>query len=141
MKKVLVFSFLFLTITASAQRRTHSKAPEVVRIAFYRQFPGIDDPRWEIEGGEYEAHFRHNGQPTSAVFTNDGKWVETERVIPINSLPVGAKLYIEKNFSGRNARHASVVKLANGETNYEAHINYMDLIFDKDGKYIRTEKD
>ena len=141
MKKVLLLCFLFPCIAVSAQRVNHSKAPEVVRIAFYKHFPGIDDPRWEIEGGEYEAHFRHNGQQTSAVFDKAGKWIETERAIPVNSLPADAKLYIEKNFSGRNARSASVVKLANGETNYEAHINYSDLVFDKDGKYLRTEKD
>lgn len=140
MKRILVLCLMLSGVTVFAQRRTYSKAPDAVRIAFNKQFQRVDDPRWVIEDGKYEAHFRHDGQQVSALYEKDGTWIETERVIPVESLPAEVKLYIEKNFSGRNAREASVVKLANGETNYEAHINYMDLIFDKEGKFVRQEK-
>ena len=141
MRRIFLTCFLISTTTAFAQRHTYSKAPDAVRIAFSRQFPGIDDPRWEIEGDKYEAHFRHDGQVVSALYEKDGTWKETERKISVKSLPPDAKLYIEKNYSGRNARTASVIKLPSDETNYVAHINYADVIFDKNGKYLKTEKE
>lgn len=141
MKKILLACLLFTNAAVFAQRLTYSKAPDAVRIAFSKQFPGINDPRWEVEGDDYEAHFRHDGQVVSALFDKSGTWKETERKISIKSLPADAKLYIEKNYSGRNARTAAVIKLPGGATNYIAHINYSDLVFDNNGKYLRTEKD
>lgn len=42
-------------VTVFAQRRTYSKAPDAVRVAFNKQFQRVDDPRWVIEDGKYEA--------------------------------------------------------------------------------------
>ena len=67
--------------------------------------------------------------------------METERAIAITALPTEATTYIEKNFNGKIARKAAIVKNANGETTYEAHLNGKDYIFDASGKFVKTEKD
>lgn len=141
MKRILIVCLILAGMPAFAQRTNHSKAPEAVRIAFSKRFAGVDDPRWEKEKGKYEATFRQDGQKTSATWDDKGNWLETEREISVKSLPADALLYIEQHYSGRNARAASIITLASGESNYEAHINYKDLIFDGKGKFLREEKD
>ncbi len=140
MKKIIIAGLLLVSCSSFAQKPDHSKAPESVRMSFSKLFPGVNDAKWEMENGNYEAEFRLDGQKTSATFDKNGTWLETERAIAIESLPGDATIYIEQHFHGKTARHAAIIKLANGDTNYEAHLNGMDYIFDADGKYIKKTK-
>ncbi len=141
MKKIVVIALLLAGGQLFAQGSAKSNAPHNVQMAFYKNFPGVHEVKWERENGNYEANFREGGQKTSATFDKTGKWLETERAIAITALPPGATSYIEKNFNGKIARKASVITTAGGDTNYEAHISGKDYIFDATGKFLRTEKD
>ncbi len=124
-----------------AQKIDASIVPAYVQSAFNKNFLGITTVKWEKEKGNYEANFKENGQKMSAVIDANGRLLETETAIEAGSLPTDAKAYIEKNYKGEKIKEAAKLKMANGDTNYEAEVKGMDLIFDANGKFIKSQKD
>jgi len=77
----------------------------------------------------------------SVLYDVNGNKRETETDIKTSGLPASASTYISTHFKGRKIKEASMITKAGGEVNYEAEVNGRDLIFDKDGKYLRAAKD
>lgn len=141
MKKIALFALMVLSIAATAQNINASKVPPAVKDAFGKNFAGIKDVKWEKEKGNYEASFVQNKQQLSALFDANGKWLETETKIEADALPSSIKEYITSNYKGEKIKEAAMIKMANGENNYEAEVKGMDLIFDANGKFIKKMKD
>jgi hypothetical protein len=139
MKKVLVIFLLLVTSLSVSAGNAHT--PAAVTKAFHERFPGISAVKWELEHGNYEANFTRDGEKMSATFDKNGSLLETEKSIPVNTLPAEAATYIEKNCNGKKPKAASEIKLANGDTNYEAQVAGKDYIFDAHGKFLKTQKD
>ena len=83
MKKLLLFSLLLTGTQVYAQGSQGAKAPEVVRMAFCKVFPGVNDVKWEKEKGVYEANFRQDGQKTSATFDKDANGWRQSGPLPL----------------------------------------------------------
>jgi putative PepSY-like beta-lactamase-inhibitor len=141
MKKMLFIAAVLIAIHASAQKIGESKVPAPVKDAFSRYYPAVSKPKWEKENGYYEANFTQNGVKMSATFEEHGGWLETETRIEVNSLPSAATDYIAKNYKGEKIKEASKIKMANGDSNYEAEVKGTDLLFDDKGKFIKAAKD
>jgi hypothetical protein len=56
-------------------------------------------------------------------------------------LPASIADYVAKNYKGEKIKEAAKLKMANGDINYEAEVKGMDLIFDANGKFIKSVKD
>lgn len=112
-----------------------------MKAAFSKTFPKVNTVKWEKENNGFEANFKENGKATSAVFDASGNWQETERAIPIARIPAAAKVYLNAHYAGKKIKEAAELKLADGTTNFEAEVDGMDIIFDGNGKFLRTAKD
>ncbi len=141
MKNVFIWACLLFSISASAQKISAAKVPNVVTTAFTKLFPGINDAKWELEKGTYEANFSKAGLKSAATFNKAGNLIETEHDITIDKLPAEARSYVDRNLKGKKIKSASIIELASGVTNYEANVGNTDYLFDGTGKFLRTKKD
>ncbi len=139
MRKILS-AVMMLTLTFAAYSQKKVETPSMVQSSFAKDFPGAT-AKWEKEGVNYEANFKQNGKTMSALYDSKGNKQETEEAIKVSELPQAVKDYIAKNYKGENIKEAAIITKANGEINYEAEVKGMDILFTKDGKFIKTTKD
>lgn len=141
MKTVLIFSLIIAGFTAVfAQKLPSGNVPAPVRSSFVKQYPGTT-ARWEKEGDQFEANFKHQGHVMSALFTSNGTLTETETDIKIAELPSSVLSYLKEHYKGAKLKEAAKITKAGGEVNYEAEVNGKDVIFDANGKFLRVQKD
>ncbi|MBS1586048.1 MAG: PepSY-like domain-containing protein [Bacteroidetes bacterium] len=141
MKKLILVGLMLITACAFAQKIDVSKVPATVKKSFDKAFPGVKTSKWEIEKKDYEANFTQNGKKMSALFSADGKWLETETDINISALPATVTKYLAANYKAEKVKEAAMIEKADGSTNYEAEVKGQDLIFDKGGNFIKAVKD
>ncbi|MDH7459757.1 PepSY-like domain-containing protein [Chitinophagaceae bacterium 26-R-25] len=144
MKQYLVMAVAAIaTFTVFSQEKTGSKnvqAPSAAEAAFKKSFPTATKAKWEKEGQHFEVNFLDGKKKMAAEYDASGNWIETEEEIAISELPAGVDTYVKQHQKG-SIKEASKITKANGAINYEAEVNKQDLIFDKDGKFIKVEKD
>ncbi len=77
----------------------HGQVPEEVQIAFKGKYPKENDPDWRKDkNGNFESHFKIDGEHYRADFTPDGKWVETENNIKKKELPKPIQNIIKRKY-------------------------------------------
>ncbi len=140
MKKVFASAAIFLALGAAAFAQKNVQPPAAVKSSFEKDFPGVTT-KWEKEGANYEANFKKDGKTLSALYDSKGSKQETEQDIKISELPQTVKDYVAKNYPGEKIKEAAIITKANGEVNYEAEVKGKDVLFTKDGKFIKTAKD
>ncbi|GJM35242.1 MAG: hypothetical protein DHS20C18_42430 [Saprospiraceae bacterium] len=75
------------------------KVPDAVHAAFEAKYPGENKPDWQVDrNGNFEAHFKEDGEKFRADFSPSGAWIETERSIKRKELPDAVKEAIEKQY-------------------------------------------
>ncbi|MDP4284382.1 MAG: PepSY-like domain-containing protein [Bacteroidota bacterium] len=136
----LLITGCIITLAACSQRIDDSKVPSPVKSSFAKDFPGVSS-KWEKEKLNYEANFGQDGKTMSALYDGNGNRQETETDIKVSDLPTPVQDYITNNYPGKKIKEAAVITKANGEVNYEAEVNDMDVLFAQDGKFIKTAKD
>ena len=62
-------------------------APKAVKESLNAMYPDARDLEWSQEDEGWEAEFEIGGQEFTALFTETGDWLETERAIHVDSLP------------------------------------------------------
>src|SRR5487761_1959471 len=129
-----------IALASCTQRIDDSKVPSPVKKSFAKDFPGASS-KWEKEKLNYEANFSQDGKTMSALYDANGNKQETETDIKVSDLPTPVQNYIANNYPGEKIKEAAVITKANGEVNYEAEVNDMDVLFAQDGKFIKTAKD
>ena len=70
-----------------------------------------------------------------------GTILETETEIEVKGLPKTVQDYLKDHYKGAKISAASKIVRANGEVTYEALVSDKDLMFDSDGKFLRTAKE
>lgn len=123
-----------------AQKLKEKDVPTAVVAAFHKQFPEAKEVKWEKEKENYEASFDLKKVDNSVVFDESGKFIESEIEIKMSELPKGVVEYVQKTYS-QKVKEAAKITAANGTVTYEAEIKGMDLHFDKDGKFLKEEKE
>ncbi|HEY1869417.1 MAG TPA: hypothetical protein VGG71_00095, partial [Chitinophagaceae bacterium] len=71
----------------------------------------------------------------------DGTMTESEVSIKTEELPVSALSYLKANYKDKKIKEAAKITKADGTINYEGEVEGKDVIFDKDGKFIKEAKD
>jgi hypothetical protein len=140
MKNILFVITAMVTTSVFAQNKS-TNVPSEVKNAFKKSFAGVSNVKWEKEGDGYEVNFFQSGRQMSAVYSAGGNLTETEEVITINELPAGVQAYVSQHYKGTKIKEAAKIKKANGEINYEAEVNKVDVLFDSNGKFLKEVKD
>ena len=109
---VMFFSFSF-AMTPPAQ----------VKTAFDKKFPTATKITWGKESAkEWEADFLLDGIKISAVFFEDGKWLETEQMIKATELPKAVADAIKAKYPGWIIAEADKTESAKLGAIYEADL-------------------
>lgn len=151
--KKLMYAMLIASFSSAAMAQTKEKeekdeakvaAPEAVAASFAKDFPSVKKVTWEMENGNYEAEYKVNGTEQSALYDKTGHRSEVETEIKTEALPQAAKDYLKKNYADYKLKEASNIVDDKGITTYEAKVSKgkdkMDVIFDANGKFLKTEK-
>jgi hypothetical protein len=139
-KTIIVLAIACSAMAVQAQKISADKVPAVVKAAFEKQHPG-KAVKWEIEDGKYEAGFKNNGAATSILYDANGTATETEVDIKASALPAAVIQYVKTHYAGKSIKEGAKITKADGTINYEAEVNKTDLVFDKDGKFLKEVKD
>lgn len=140
MKVTFVLSVVLFSLSANAQRLKESQVPEAARVALHKNFPAAAPVTWEKEKGAYEANWGGtSGEDHSVLYAPDGTFIETVEAIPVSQLPKPVAPYIKAHYKGARITEAGRVTNAQGVVTYEAEVNRKDLVFDKNGSFIKAE--
>ena len=116
--------------------------PKAVKDALMKAHPDATNVKWEKEGKEYEAEFKHNGKEMSVKLDASGKILETEMEIGNAEIPQGAKDYLANTFPDYELEEAERVD-AMGVISYELEIEVgetnHELTFDANGNFVKDE--
>lgn len=126
---------------AMAQKISSAKVPAAVKNAFASAYPAVKKVKWEKEKGDFEAGFMQGSAEMSAVFKADGSQLESEMEIKATELPAAVTTYIKQNYKGAAIKEAAKITKTGGEVFYEAEVKGKDLLFDKDGKFVKIAED
>jgi hypothetical protein len=115
--------------------------PVAVQKSFEQKFPKATNVKWGMENKkEWEAEFTSDGNKSSANFSIEGKWIETEMVIPVTSLPPAVADAIQKSYPGWKITEADKTDTAKNGLIYEADIKSgtqkKALAFKEDGTVV-----
>lgn len=139
MKKILLALALTVTVAVIAQKT--GVAPDAVKTAFTKAYPGATKIKWEKEDGNYEVSFTLNGQEGSALYDPRGGLVESEQEMKVTDLPAVVTAYLKEHYKGVKVKGAAKITKAGGTVNYEAEIKGKDVLFDANGKFLKEVKD
>jgi hypothetical protein len=140
-KKLLLSMIIVLAVmTVSAQDLKSKDVPAVVKAALAKKYPEAAKVSWEKEKGNYEANWGgKSGEDNSVMFTPSGTFVEMVKAISVSDLPKAVASFVKAHYKGAKIREAGRVTDAAGKTMYEAEIKGGDLIFDENGKFLKTD--
>ena len=140
MKKFLFVAFAaILTTTCFGQKTSKDNIPQVVKDALKKSFPTAHNEKWEKEDQNFEAEFNLNKKEMSALYSPEGKLIETEVEIALGELPTPIVNYVSKNLSGKKIKEASKITDDTGTVSFEAEVDGKDYIFDASGNLLKSE--
>jgi hypothetical protein len=140
MKKFLFVALaVILTTSSFGQKTSKDNVPQSVQDALKKSFPNAQVEKWEKENQNFEAEFDFNKEEMSALFSPEGKLIETEVDIAIGDLPAPIVNYVSKNLSGKKIKEASKITNSAGNVSFEAEVGGKDYIFDSSGNLLKSE--
>ena len=140
MKKFLLVALAAIFTTCSfGQKTSKDNIPQVVKDALKKSFSTAQNEKWEKEDQNFEAEFKLNNDEVSALFSPEGKLLETEVEMAIGDLPSPIVNYVSKNLSGKKIKEASKITDAAGKVSFEAEVGGKDYIFDASGTLLKSE--
>jgi hypothetical protein len=123
-----------------AQSISKKKIPSVVTDALTKKYPTASKITWEKEHGNLEANWGgKSGEDMSVQFTPAGGFVEQTQAIAVSTLPAAIPEYAKAHYKGVKITEAGKVTNAKNETMYEVEIKGKDVLFDKDGNFMKVD--
>jgi len=118
------------------------KPPSAVLTAFTQKFPTATKVEWEKENDhEFEAEFQVAGEKQSAIFSEIGEWISTEKLVKMKDLPEQVRTSCTKNYKGSTIQKAEKIENSKGLTVYELDIKHgkkkLEVIFTADGMELK----
>lgn len=120
MKKI---TLMFIALAFFCSSSFALTPPKVVKDAFDKKFPTATKIVWGKESAkEWEADFVLDGIKISAVFFEDGKWMETEQMIKTSELPTAVADAIKAKYPSWTIAEADKTESAKLGAIYEADL-------------------
>nr|WP_294781477.1 PepSY-like domain-containing protein [uncultured Flavobacterium sp.] len=138
---ILTCLVLLFSSFAIAQSVSEKDIPNIVKSTFLLSYPDQTNVKWEKEKENYEASFTIGKTDRSMLVDSSGNIIETEEEISVKKLPAKALAYIKQNYKNIKIKEAAIITDAQGIVTFEAQVTSIDLIFDKQGTYIKSIAD
>ncbi|MHB1920890.1 MAG: hypothetical protein ACYCOO_01510 [Chitinophagaceae bacterium] len=139
MKKQLLFALALGLGVVTAQAQS-VKVSAAAKAALAKNYPqsAQNHITWEKENGNFEANWGgSDGEANSIQYSPSGKFVVGEVAIPASQLPSSALAYAHQK--GAHESMGTKITKANGQVSYEMEWKGKSLVFNENGKYLRTE--
>ena len=148
MKKatLLIFAILSVGLISCQEKKdgenvTKSEVPEAVQKAFQEKYPEENNPDWKKdEHGNWESHFKKDGEKYRADFNKDGSWIETENDIKNEDLPEAIKKVIQEKYADYEVTEIEHVENSEKGEFYDVEFKQkgknLDVMFKTDGTII-----
>lgn len=138
---ILTCLVLLFSSFAIAQSVSEKDIPGIVKSTFLISYPNQTNVKWEKEKGNYEANFTIGKTERAMLLDSNGNILETEEEISVKKLPAKALAYIQKTYKNKKIKEAARITDAHGIVTFEAQVTSIDLIFNKQGTYIKSIAD
>ncbi|WP_394775393.1 PepSY-like domain-containing protein [Flavobacterium sp.] len=138
---ILTCLVLLFSSFAIAQSVREKDIPNIVKSTFLISYPNQTNVKWEKEKENYEASFTIGKTDRSVLVDSSGNIIETEEEISVKELPAKALAYIRQNYKNTKIKEAAKIIDAHDVVSFEAQVTSIDLIFDKEGTYIKSIAD
>ncbi|MFS4469752.1 PepSY-like domain-containing protein [Maribacter sp. 2210JD10-5] len=132
---------VFALVIVSCNSKTEGQVPEAVKKTFQSKYPGETDPDWRKDkNGNYESHFKKDGEHYRADFSPNGDWIETECNIKKKELPKAVKAALKASHGDVEIVEIEKVDHVTKGVFYDVEIKIdgekQDIEFTKEGKRI-----
>jgi len=147
LKVTSVLALVFIMLSCSQERTAKEKGdiPEPVLKSFQADNPDAKDAKWEKDGELYVVEYDKDSFEKEVVYDVNGKVVEWEIEIPVESLPQAIIDYIDVNYPDFIIIDAEKIETKEGlfyGTDIESGEDLeMELVFDEQGQFIKEEGD
>ena len=138
-KLILTFSFVGFFMQAQAQNLRPIDIPFAVTAAFDQAYPAIQTVEWSKAGDNFAAEYKADTLNRSVTYNSSGMLVESNTEILEAALPSPVMEYLNENYKDNKVNETSKITDANGIVTYETKLKGMDLIFDSEGKFVKSE--
>ena len=140
MKNILIILALLVSFSAQAQK----KAPESVQNKFKAMFATAEKAKFSKEkDGGWEVDFKQNMVKSSAKFSANGEWLETEQNIKFAETPASVQEFVKSKYAGFDVETCEKVntpETAFFEVFVEKGKQHFELKITPEGKLIEEKK-
>ncbi len=138
-RSIVLCLVLFTSLMLNAQ----TPLPQVIQ-AFNQKFSGAQNVEWQAHKNHVAANFVLNDTYSEALFTKNGKWIQTNEIITDNELPKRVKKCWQKKYSNIQSVNTLMKitkkKKSSYSISFETETHLVDLIFNKRGKIIKKNE-
>ena len=136
-RNILVAAILFIAFGAIATAQ-----PIAVQIAFKQKFTKVAQVNWSNENATvWQADFKIDQTKYSVVFTPQGAWLETIKMIKLNELPTNVRNSIFTKFPYWEIKEMNKTEKVKGEISYEVNLKKgrerKNIAYKEDGSIIQ----
>ena len=140
MKNLLIILALLVSFSTQAQK----KAPESVQNKFKSMFATAEKAKFSKEkDGSWEVDFKQNMVKSSAKFSANGEWLETEQNIKFAETPASVQEFVKSKYAGFDVETCEKVSTPEA-TSFEVFVEkgkqYLELKITPEGKLIEEKK-
>jgi hypothetical protein len=143
--KNLIFLSIFLGFFNQSQAQSVSKIaaeiPAAVIASNKNGHPKATQIEWSKKGTNFESKFTENGNIKIITYDEFGNSLEEEEIISVGALPADVMKFVKSHYKNPNIDEASRIKNQKGIITYEVEIKGMNLIFDANGVFLKSEKE
>ena len=136
----LILAVLICTMTFAQEE----PLPHEISDSFYAKYPKAKYVSWYNEDDNYKIDFEISGDSFTAIFTIDGSWIETGKIISDLEIPDAVLSSIEKEFPDNEISYGEFVENNTGEKFYKISVysdeEYHTINLTPDGKIMHVEE-
>ena len=144
-KKYTIAAIILINFSSDSDDSGAMKLPEEVQNSFKKMFPDEQIKEWKLKKKKmlYEIEFLKGAEKYEAYFSQDGKWIRTEREIKKTDLPEAVLEGLKKSdFSDWQIDEVEEHLLPENKLVYEIEVEHeeqeYDLYFESDGTLLGT---
>jgi hypothetical protein len=139
MKKIIVLlTAAIFVLHLQAQSLLDTDVPAAVKTEFSNAHPTAMTVSWKHAATDYEVEYMQHAAVNYAVYTADGKLVETRYKITAFDLPSTVYAYIKEHYPNAPSKEYLRITDATGIVTFGVKVNGQEVFFDKKGTYLNT---
>ena len=123
MKRIISSLLIFSVLMLNAKT---DDLPQSVYNALYNKYPKARDVIWKTDNNIYEIEFYQSGDMFTALFDNEGNWIETGVVIADSDIPANLQQELNKKYPDATIIYSEKVNTSTNTNFFRVFIETAD---------------